>query len=106
MWFALDSDFLDCGDGDLRSSALSLSRRRVSTAKDTMNRLYVVENRFTLTARWRTIACVVRESDPGVCVRPGRQKIAVATKDAGLFSTIATLKAPKARGKIRRTMAD
>src|SRR5438046_5674788 len=46
---ALDSDFLDCGQGDLASVRAFTSRRRVSTAKDTMNRLYVVENRFTLT---------------------------------------------------------
>src|SRR5207248_5279746 len=46
---ALDSDFLDCGQGDLASVRAFTSRRRVSAAKDTMNRLYVVENRFTLT---------------------------------------------------------
>ena len=46
---ALDSDFLDCGEGDLASSRAFSSRRRVSAAKDTMNRLYVVENRYTLT---------------------------------------------------------
>src|SRR4029077_1688927 len=46
---ALDSDFLDCGQGDLASVRAFTSRRRVSTPKDSMNRLYVVENRFTLT---------------------------------------------------------
>src|SRR6202022_5018266 len=46
---ALDSDFLDCGEGDVASVRGFTSRRRVSSAKDTMNRLYVVENRFTLT---------------------------------------------------------
>ena len=46
---ALDSDFLDCGEGDIASSRAFTSRRRVSAAKDSMNRLYVVENRFTLT---------------------------------------------------------
>src|SRR5437016_3706813 len=46
---ALDSDFLDCGEGDLMGVRAFSSRRRVSAAKDTMNRLYVVENRFTLT---------------------------------------------------------
>src|SRR4029077_20936191 len=47
--FALDSDFLDCGEGDLAAVRGFTSRRRVHTAKDMMNRLYVVENRFTLT---------------------------------------------------------
>ena len=46
---ALDSDFLDCGEGDLASSRAFTSRRRVNSANDSMNRLYVVENRFTLT---------------------------------------------------------
>src|SRR5947209_3151430 len=46
---ALDSDFLDCGEGDVATSRAFGARRRVGTAKDTMNRLYVVENRYTLT---------------------------------------------------------
>src|SRR5205085_4890111 len=46
---ALDSDFLDCGEGDLASARAFTSRRRVKSAKDDMNRLYVVENRFHLT---------------------------------------------------------
>src|SRR5437763_4614334 len=46
---ALDSDFLDCGQGDVESVRAFTSRRRVNSAKDAMNRLYVVENRFTLT---------------------------------------------------------
>src|SRR4051812_28649405 len=46
---ALDSDFLDCGEGDLAGIRAFTSRRRVGEAKDAMNRLYVVENRFTLT---------------------------------------------------------
>src|SRR6266436_3995433 len=45
----LDSDFLDCGQGDLAAVRAFSSRRRVSAAKDLMNRLYVVENHFTLT---------------------------------------------------------
>ena len=48
---ALDSDFLDCGQGDLASVRAFSSRRRVSTPKDSMNRLYVVESRFTLHGR-------------------------------------------------------
>ena len=46
---ALDSDFLDCGQGDLETVRGFTSRRRVSASKDSMNRLYVVEHRFTLT---------------------------------------------------------
>ena len=47
--FALDSDFLDCGEGDLPGARAFTQRRRVKSSKDTMNRLYVVENRFTIT---------------------------------------------------------
>jgi hypothetical protein len=57
---ALDSDFLDCGQGDLETVRGFTSRRRVNASKDSMNRLYVVEHRFTLTARWRIIGCVVQ----------------------------------------------
>ena len=46
---ALDSDFLDCSEGDIASVRAFASRRRVKTAKDAVDRLYVVENRFTLT---------------------------------------------------------
>src|SRR5437762_5050575 len=46
---ALDSDFLECGQGDLESVRAFTSRRRVNSSKDSMNRLYVVENHFTLT---------------------------------------------------------
>src|SRR4051794_16631246 len=46
---ALDSDFLDCGQGDIEAVRAFTSRRRVKSAADHMNRLYVVENRFTLT---------------------------------------------------------
>src|SRR6185369_3309827 len=45
---ALDSDFLNCGEGNLTTVRAFTSRRRVREAKDLMNRLYVVENHFTL----------------------------------------------------------
>ena len=46
---ALDSDFLDCGEGDIAAVRAFTEKRRLKEAKDTMNRLYVVENRFSLT---------------------------------------------------------
>jgi MoCo/4Fe-4S cofactor protein with predicted Tat translocation signal len=88
----LDNDFLDCGDGDLAAVRGFSSRRRVTAAKDTMNRLYVVENRYTLTGamadhRLRCPASQIPEIALSLAT-----KVAAATKDAGLFSTIATLK--------------
>jgi len=92
---ALDSDFLDCGDGDLAAVRAFSSRRRVSAAKDTMNRLYVVENRFTLTGAMadHRLRCPASQISAFAFALAG--KVAAATKDAGLFSTIATLKPPE-----------
>jgi len=91
---ALDSDFLDCSDGDLATARGFASRRRVSAAKDTMNRLYVVENRFTLTGAMadHRLRCPASQIAAFAYALAG--KIAVATKDAGLSSTIATLTPP------------
>jgi MoCo/4Fe-4S cofactor protein with predicted Tat translocation signal len=93
---ALDNDFLDCGDGDLAAVRAFSSRRRVSAAKDTMNRLYVVENRFTLTGAMadHRLRCPASQISAFAFALAG--KVAAATKDAGLFSTIATLKPPEA----------
>ena len=88
---ALDSDFLDCGEGDIMSSRAFASRRRITSAKDTMNRLYVVENRYTLTGAMadHRLRCPASQIPAFAHALAG--KIAVATKDAGLSSVIATL---------------
>ncbi len=92
---ALDSDFLDCGEGDVAAVRAFSSRRRVSAAKDTMNRLYVVENRFTLTGAMadHRLRCPASQIPAFAFALAG--KMAASTKDAGLFTTIATLKAPE-----------
>ena len=46
---ALDSDFLGGGEENISAVRAFSSRRRVSKPDDTMNRLYVVENRYTVT---------------------------------------------------------
>ncbi len=91
---ALDSDFLDCGEGDLAGIRAFSSRRRVSAAKDSMNRLYVVENRFTLTGAMADHRLRCPASQIPAFTRALAGKIAVATKDQGLASTIATLTEP------------
>ena len=92
---ALDSDFLDCGEGDIAAVRAFSARRRVSAAKDTMNRLYVVENRFTLTGAMadHRLRCPASQISAFAFALAG--KVAAATKDAGLFTTIATLKPPE-----------
>ncbi|HVF71683.1 MAG TPA: TAT-variant-translocated molybdopterin oxidoreductase [Chthoniobacterales bacterium] len=91
---ALDSDFLDCGEGDLAGIRAFTSRRRVSGAKDAMNRLYVVENRYTLTGAMADHRLRCPASQIPAFTRALAGKIAVATKDQGLASTIATLTEP------------
>jgi MoCo/4Fe-4S cofactor protein with predicted Tat translocation signal len=92
---ALDSDFLDCSEGDIASVRAFASRRRVKTAKDTMNRLYVVENHFTLTGSMADHRLRCPASQIPAVTHALALKIAAATKDAGLSSVLATLKAPE-----------
>jgi len=89
--FALDSDFLDCGDGDLPGARAFTQRRRVKSSKDTMNRLYVVENRFTITGAMadHRLRCAASQIPAFTYALAG--KIADATKDAGLSSVLGAL---------------
>src|SRR5438270_6221426 len=91
---ALDSDFLDCSEGDLSSTRAFSSRRRVETPKDAMNRLYVVENRFTLTGAMADHRLRLPASQIPAFAHALALKIAMATKDPGLGSVIATLQMP------------
>ncbi len=91
---ALDSDFLDCGQGDLAAVRAFASRRRVTSTKDTMNRLYVVENRFTLTGAMADHRLRCAASQIPAFAHALASKIAVATKDTSLGSVLATLKKP------------
>ncbi|MEO8439312.1 MAG: TAT-variant-translocated molybdopterin oxidoreductase [Spartobacteria bacterium] len=91
---ALDSDFLDCASGDLATVRGFTSRRRVREAKDSMNRLYVVENHFTLTGAMADHRLRFPASQIPALTHALASKIAVATKDSGLSSVLITLKAP------------
>ena len=77
-----------------RDSRASLRGAASREAKDTMNRLYVVENRFTLTGAMadHRLRCPASQIPAFTHALAG--KIAAATKDAGLGSVLATLKAP------------
>src|SRR5262245_49952829 len=92
--FALDSDFLNCGDGLLTSVRGFTSRRRVREAKDSMNRLYVVENRFTLTGAMADHRLRYPASQIPAITHALATKIAAATRDPELASVLITLKAP------------
>lgn len=46
---SLDSDFLNLDEGGVEATRDFTNRRRVDSPDDAMNRLYVVENRYTIT---------------------------------------------------------
>jgi MoCo/4Fe-4S cofactor protein with predicted Tat translocation signal len=96
--FALDSDFLDCGDGNLASVRGFTSRRRVTQAKDSMNRLYVVENRFTLTGSMadHRLRCAASQI-PNVAYALARE-IATATGDGLLNALLGTVTSSSTEG--------
>jgi molybdopterin-containing oxidoreductase family iron-sulfur binding subunit len=91
---ALDSDFLDCGRGDLESVRAFTSRRKVSSAKDNMNRLYVVENRFTLTGAMADHRLRCPASQIAALAHALAQKILGGTNDAGLGGVLGSVQSP------------
>ena len=92
---ALDSDFLDCGQGDLESVRAFTSRRKVSSAKDNMNRLYVVENRFTLTGAMADHRLRCPASQIAAFAHALAQKILGGTNDAGLGGVLGSVQSPE-----------
>ena len=88
---ALDSDFLDCGEGDLTAVRGFSSRRRVGAAKDTMNRLYVVENRFSLTGSMADHRYACAASQIPLFAHAIAGKIADLTKDPALSTLLGAL---------------
>src|SRR5947208_3048436 len=95
---ALDSDFLDCGQGDLASVRAFTSRRRVSTPKDSMNRLYVVENRFTLTGALADHRLRCPASQIAAITHALAAKILAGTNDSALGSVMGSVQGPAAFG--------
>jgi MoCo/4Fe-4S cofactor protein with predicted Tat translocation signal len=95
---ALDSDFLDCGQSDLSSVRAFTSRRRVSTPKDSMNRLYVAENRFTLTGAMADHRLRCPASQIAALTHALAQKILTGTNDAALGSVMGSVQGSAAFG--------
>jgi molybdopterin-containing oxidoreductase family iron-sulfur binding subunit len=91
---ALDSDFLDCGQGDLESVRAFTSRRRVNSSKDSMNRLYVVENRFTLTGAMADHRLRCPASQIAAFTHALAQKILGGTNDVGLGAVVGNVQTP------------
>src|SRR5262249_31336417 len=83
----------DCGQGHLPSLRAFTSRRRVSTPKDNMNRLYVVENRFTLTGAMADHRLRCPASQIVAIAHALAARILAGTNDSGLGSVIGNLQA-------------
>ncbi len=103
---ALDSDFLNCGEGDLGAVRGFTSRRRVREAKDAMNRLYVVESRYTLTGAMADHRLRFSSSQIPAITHALATKLATATKDPGLSSVLITLKKPEKAEKFDERWLD
>src|SRR5581483_3196042 len=95
---ALDSDFLDCGQGDLASVRAFTSRRRVSTPKDSMNRLYVVESRFSLTGAMADHRLRCPSSQIAAITHALAGKILAGTSDSALGSVMGSVQGAAAPG--------
>src|SRR4029453_2328978 len=95
---ALDSDFLACGQGDLASVRAFTSRRRVSTPKDSLNRLYVVESRFTLTGAMADHRLRCPASQIAAITHALAGKILAGTNDSALGSAMGSVQGPAAFG--------
>src|SRR5262249_8860564 len=91
---SLDSDFLDCGQGDLETVRAFTSRRRVNSPKDNMNRLYVVENRFTLTGAMADHRLRCPASQIAAFAHALAQRILGSTNDSGLGAVVGNLQTP------------
>jgi MoCo/4Fe-4S cofactor protein with predicted Tat translocation signal len=91
---ALDSDFLDCGEGDLAATRAFSSRRRITSAKDSPNRLYVVENHYTLTGAMADHRLRLPASQIPLFAHALAGKIAGASGDAALGSLLASMQVP------------
>src|ERR1700719_1267136 len=91
---ALDSDFLDCGQGDLESVRAFTSRRKVNSSKDSMNRLYVVENRSALTGAVAAHRLGCPASQIAAFAHTLAKKILGTPNDAGLGAVVGNLHSP------------
>jgi MoCo/4Fe-4S cofactor protein with predicted Tat translocation signal len=92
---ALDSDFVDCSEGDITSARAFASRRRVTAPKDNMNRLYVVENRYSLTGAMADHRLRLPASQIGAFAQALAARIGAGTGNAALGGLTA---APAAGG--------
>jgi MoCo/4Fe-4S cofactor protein with predicted Tat translocation signal len=80
---ALDSDFLNLDEGGVEATRDYSNRRRVAQVSDTMNRLYVVENRYTITGGVADHRLRCQASQIGAVAAALARKISVVMGGAG-----------------------
>jgi molybdopterin-containing oxidoreductase family iron-sulfur binding subunit len=109
--FAIDSDFLSCGPGNLWYGRDFTSKRRLVEGKRDMNRLYVVESTPTLTGAKADHRLPLRPSEIegfaravaaglGVAAAGGQQAAPTAGAHAEWINALVRdLQRPEARGK-------
>jgi len=85
---ALDTDFLGCEEGSVEGIKAFSARRRVNSPEDKMNRLYVVENRYTVTGGMADHRMRLPVSQIGAFVVALADKIGI---DAALSGQVKTL---------------
>lgn len=90
---SLDRDFLG-SDGDLADIRGFSSRRRVTGPDSKMNRLYVVENRYTITGGMADHRLRLPASQVGAFALAIASAVANATSDATLANAVKAIPAP------------
>jgi len=88
---ALDSDFLGCAEGTIEGIKGFTKRRRIDQPGGKMNRLYVVENRYTVTGGMADHRLRIPASQVGVFALQLASEISTATGDATLTGVSQTL---------------
>ena len=81
---AIDSDFLGAGDGGVDSVRAFSARRRVSKPEDKINRLYVVENHYTVTGGMADHRLRIPASHIPAFTQQLAERVAVLTGDSAL----------------------
>jgi MoCo/4Fe-4S cofactor protein with predicted Tat translocation signal len=96
---AIDSDFLGCNEGGIDTVRAFSARRRVEKPGDKMNRLYVVENRLSVTGGMADHRLRCKASQIGVFAQELAREIAKLAKDQALEKIAAALPAPRGAAK-------
>ncbi len=100
---SLDSDFLNLDEGGVEATRDFTNRRRVEDPGDTMNRLYVVENRFTITGGMADHRLRCAASQIGAVAAALARKIssAVGGGGAGALNDLMTAFPADAAGRLQ-----